>query len=236
MRLLPPRATGVSAVSRGLAGELPAWGNMAAWRGRRQRRRTSSAGWISFPVPGKSRYVWAVPCPMPSASGGPPFRRMAAQQLSRPPPGETPPQPCEDKHPTRNGSPHHRQGKSGAHRQKQHLTPPGNTEDDSPRISEFEMQADTGTLGHKPDPAGDGALPDRISRVRCRMQWTRAALARFLGCDEALVREWESGAARTPATVLRWLDAADIWLDAHPPPDDWRARPRQPAKIATRSA
>jgi len=98
------------------------------------------------------------------------------------------------------------------------------------------MQADTGTVGHKPDPAGDGALPDRISRVRCRMQWTRAALARFLGCDEALVREWESGAARTPATVLRWLDAADIWLDAHPPPDDWRARPRQPAKIATRSA
>lgn len=56
--------------------------------------------------------------------------------------------------------------------------------------------------------------------------WSKGQLALLLGCDRALVRQWETGRARVPVPVGRWLARAVRGLRAAgPPPVDWRVRP-----------
>ena len=66
--------------------------------------------------------------------------------------------------------------------------------------------------------------PEEFIEARKMMQWTGPALARFLECDEKTIRQMDSTERRIPPTVAAWLRKAVRWLQANPPPDDWRVR------------
>jgi ribosome-binding protein aMBF1 (putative translation factor) len=66
--------------------------------------------------------------------------------------------------------------------------------------------------------------PEEFIEAREAMGWPRTQIARFLDCDEKSIRQMEFSQRRIPASVAEWLRKAVRWLEAHPPPDDWRVR------------
>jgi len=69
-----------------------------------------------------------------------------------------------------------------------------------------------------------------LNATLVRLDWTNAALARKLGCDERNVRRWLDGDAAVPFAIKEWLTAVVAALDAAPPPPTkWRVR-AQPAQ------
>lgn len=65
--------------------------------------------------------------------------------------------------------------------------------------------------------------PKRLTMIRESLGWTGRGLARHLACSESFIRKMEAGSTDIPAEVAVWLDSADAWLRAHPPPpaDGW---------------
>jgi hypothetical protein len=48
--------------------------------------------------------------------------------------------------------------------------------------------------------------------------WSNAWLARYVGCDERLVRKWITGELRVPPAIAAWIHTRLLYHRAQPPP------------------
>ena len=64
--------------------------------------------------------------------------------------------------------------------------------------------------------------PQEFIEARQALGWTGPQIARFIDCDEKTIRQMETGHRRIPPQLAAWLRKAVRWLEANPPPDDWR--------------
>lgn len=62
----------------------------------------------------------------------------------------------------------------------------------------------------------------RFAALREQTGWTRRHLARLLGCNESLVRRWETGGAPVPSRVGDWLVKVAHAIGQWPAPPDWK--------------
>lgn len=58
-------------------------------------------------------------------------------------------------------------------------------------------------------------LPRRLVRLRARMGWTQAELARMLGVNQTTVSRWEAGIEAPRAAALVRIEGLDYEDDRH---------------------
>jgi hypothetical protein len=77
-----------------------------------------------------------------------------------------------------------------------------------------------------------GRLPStarRILAARLFVRWTQPDLAKWYGCDQKTIWNFERGKREPPADLVEWLETMAAWLRDNPPPA-WHGKPGRPAR------